>query len=48
MRVDFSVNQAAKERQKLRDDFMAAEHGMLFVCCLFVGLLKRIAVFRTC
>jgi len=26
-RVDFTINQAARERQKIRDDFMAAEHG---------------------
>ncbi|XP_076444487.1 PAX3- and PAX7-binding protein 1-like [Babylonia areolata] len=26
-RVDFTVNNAARERQKIRDDFMAAEHG---------------------
>nr|KAG5694080.1 hypothetical protein BaRGS_033699 [Batillaria attramentaria] len=26
-RVDFTLNTAAKERQKMRDDFLAAEHG---------------------
>ena len=26
-RVDFSINSAARERQRIRDDFMAAEHG---------------------
>ena len=26
-RIDFSVNSAARERQRLRDNFMAAEHG---------------------
>jgi len=26
-RVDFSVNTAARERQKMRDNFLAAEHG---------------------
>ena len=25
--MDFSVNNAARERQRIRDDFMAAEHG---------------------
>ena len=28
-RVDFSVNTAARERQKMRDNFLAAEHGKL-------------------
>ncbi|XP_041351810.1 PAX3- and PAX7-binding protein 1-like [Gigantopelta aegis] len=26
-RIDFTINLAAKERQKMRDDFLAAEHG---------------------
>lgn len=26
-RIDFTVNNAATERQKLRDDFLATEHG---------------------
>ena len=30
MRVNFSINKAARERQQIRDDFMAAEHGE---CC---------------
>ena len=41
-RIDFTVNLAARERQKMRDDFLAAEHGTFILVVKLVNSVTLI------